>query len=132
MASWISNGVASRSRAGIVPLRSALVRAHLECCDQFWAPQYREDIEGLEQVQRRTTELGKGLEHKSCEDQLRELGVYSLEKGRLRVDLYNSLKGGCGQVKIVFFSQRTSNRIRGKPSSCTGDVQVGHQKEFLH
>ena len=59
----------------ILPLCSALVGLHFKCCVQFGAPQFRKDMEGLECVQRRATRLGRGLEHKSCEKQLRELGV---------------------------------------------------------
>ena len=49
----IKKGVPSRERKVIVPLYSALVKFHLEYCIQTWGPQYRKDMELLEQVRGR-------------------------------------------------------------------------------
>lgn len=75
---------ASRVREGFLPLCSALVRPHLQCCVQFWGPQQEKDVELLKCVQRRAPEMLRGLQQLSCEDRPREMGWLSQEKRKLQ------------------------------------------------
>ena len=62
--------------------------------------QYRRDADLLEWVQMSSTKMIRGLVHLSYDERLRELGLLSLEKRRLRRDLiviFQCLKGAYKQ-----------------------------------
>jgi len=84
-----------------------LVRLHLESCIQLWCPQNRKDGAvgaGPEEGQK----IIRGKEHLSCEERLRELGLFSLEKRRLWGDLiaaFQYWKGAIGKIGKIFLAR---------------------------
>jgi len=107
--------VASRSRQVVLPLYSSLVRPHLESCIQLWSPQHRKDMDLLEWVQRRTTEMIQGLEHVSYEDKLLEFELFSLKKRRLLGGLvvaFQYLKRAYKEDRDKIFCRACSNRTK--------------------
>ena len=59
---------------------------------QFWSPHYQKDVEALEKVQKKFTRMLTRMEGISYEERLEKLGLFSLERRRLRDDLIEVYK----------------------------------------
>jgi len=78
----------------------------------------------LERVQRRATTMIRGLEYLSYKDKLRELGLFSLEKRRLRDDLtaaFRYLKEAYRKDGEGLYRKMCSDRTRGNGSKLKED-----------
>jgi len=156
----ITRSTASRSREIILPLCSTLMTPYPENCvhshSTALSPYYKKDMHpfkaGPEEAhkndqrdehfsyEKRLRDCGFSLkrnlwlEHLSYEDRLRELGLFSLEKRRLRDDLraaFQHLKGAYRKDGEGLFTRVCSDRTRGNGFTLKeGRFGLGIRKKF--
>jgi len=89
----------------------------------------------LERLQQKTTKMLKGLRHLSCEERLRQLELFSLEKRRLGghlISVYKHLKGRCKEDEARLFLEVPNARTRSNGDELKQEVPNEYQKTIFH
>lgn len=102
-----NKGIPSKGKEVIIPVLVALVRTHLEYCAQFWSVLYKKKKKkwmgwrGPEKGHKDDPRTGK----LSYKERLRDLGLFSCEKRRLRrelITMFQYLKDGYKEGNSLF------------------------------
>ena len=96
-------------------LYRSLVRPHLEVSNSAWFPILKQDIDTIEDVQRRATRQLPGFRDLDYEQRLRLLGLPSLTYRRLRGDMIETFKiiNGHYDPEVVPVIPKCSSSTRG-------------------
>jgi len=74
----------SKSWEIMLQVYKTMLMSHLDYCMHFWSPHYQKDVETLERVQRRFSRMLPGLEGVGYKERLNKIGLFSLERQRMR------------------------------------------------
>ena len=102
-----------RDRSVLPRIYEQYVRPHLEFAVPAWSPWQKGDIDLIENVQKKMVRAVSGLQGRTYEERLEELGMETLEKRRqdlYLVTTYKILKGIDDVDKVTWFRQVSADR----------------------
>ena len=88
----IRRNITNKEEKLIIPLYKSIVRLHLEYCIQAWRPYRKTDIDTLERIQRRATEMIPVLVDINYEERLKQCGLTITQTKLLRGDITGVFK----------------------------------------
>uniref|UniRef100_K7F1Z4 Reverse transcriptase domain-containing protein n=1 Tax=Pelodiscus sinensis TaxID=13735 RepID=K7F1Z4_PELSI len=130
----IRKGIENKTQNILLPLYKTMVHPHLEYCVQMWSPHLKKDLLALERVQKRATKVIRGLERVPYEERLKRLGLFSLEKRRLRGDMlevYKIMSGVERADKEKLFISSHNRRTRGHQMKLMGSRFKTNKRKFF-
>jgi hypothetical protein len=125
----------SREIKSLVKAYTVYVRPLLEFNSPIWSPRFLQDINCVENVQRRFTKRLPGMQNLSYLARLKKLNLESLEIRRLRADLILMYKILFGLVDVAvddFFVLNVSRNNRGLRAHCYQVMQPVCISTFRH
>ena len=110
----IKRTITHKTKENLLHLYKSLVRPHHKCCLQVWRPYLKKDIDLLEGVQRRATQIILGWDKRCYQERLDLCNLQTLEVRGLRGDLIQVFKllKGLDNVSFNFLCVIDSNNSR--------------------
>uniref|UniRef100_K7GG65 Reverse transcriptase domain-containing protein n=1 Tax=Pelodiscus sinensis TaxID=13735 RepID=K7GG65_PELSI len=130
----IKKGIENKTQNILLSLYKTMVRPHPEYCVQLWSPHLKKDILALESVQKRATKMIRGLERVPYKKRLKRLGLFSLEKRRLRgdmIEVYKIMNGVERADKEKLFISSLYRRTRGHQMKLMGSRFKTNKRKFF-
>ena len=125
-----------RKTAYLVPLFKTFIRPKLEYAVAAWSPWLTQDIDVLEDVQRRIVRMMSDVRGNTYEERLKNAGLTTLAKRRTRGDVIQAFKvfNGMSSVqKNEWFNLRDQEEIRStRANACITEEGCVRRENVIH
>ena len=126
LSGWILRTFYTRDYITMLTLFETIVLSRLDYGSQLWSPFLIKHITQLEKIQRSFTKHIIGMNDMSYHEQLKSLGLYSLQRRRVRyciIYIWKIIEG----LALIFSNPITSTFSGRRGRSCViSHVNVGH------